>query len=95
MTLYPQTKVSPGRAIDMIEMYGAERICVASACDWGASEPTAVPNFIFEMRRRGHPDRLIQQIVYQNPVAFLGRIGDTERALPERGDTREVSQPGD
>ncbi|HYF65137.1 MAG TPA: TatD family hydrolase [Herpetosiphonaceae bacterium] len=73
VTLYPQTKVSPGRAIDMIEMYGSERICVASACDWGASEPTAVPNFIFEMRRRGHPDRLIQQIVYQNPVAFLGQ----------------------
>jgi 3-dehydroquinate synthase len=71
--LYPTTKVSPGRAIDMIEMYGSERICVASACDWGPSEPIAVPQFIFEMRRRGHPGRLIHTIVYENPVEFLSQ----------------------
>jgi predicted metal-dependent TIM-barrel fold hydrolase len=73
ITLYPTTKVSPGRAIDMIEMYGSERICVASACDWGPSEPIAVPQFIFEMRRRGHPERLIQKIVCENPVEFLSQ----------------------
>ena len=43
LTLYPQTKVSPQRAVDMIEKYGPERICVAGACDWGPSEPIAVP----------------------------------------------------
>lgn len=73
ITLYPQTKVSPQRAIDMIEMYGADRICVASACDWGPSVPVAVPQFIFEMRRRGHSNRLIRTIVYENPASFLGQ----------------------
>lgn len=73
ITLYPMTKVSPGRAIDLIEIYGSERVCVASACDWGPSEPIAVPHFIFEMRRRGHPDRLIHKIVYENPVEFLSQ----------------------
>lgn len=73
ITLYPMTKVSPGRAIDLIEIYGSERVCVASACDWGPSEPIAVPQFIFEMRRRGHPDRLIHKIVYENPVEFLSQ----------------------
>ncbi len=73
ITLYPTTKVSPGRAIDMIEMYGSERICVASACDWGASEPIAVPQFMLEMRRRGHPQSLIHKIVYDNPIEFLSQ----------------------
>jgi hypothetical protein len=73
VTLYPTTKVSPGRAIDMIEMYGSERLCVASACDWGPSEPIAVPQFIFEMRRRGHSEELIHTLAYDNPAAFLSQ----------------------
>jgi predicted metal-dependent TIM-barrel fold hydrolase len=71
ITLYPTTKATPARAIDMIERYGAERICVASACDWGPSEPLAIPHFIFEMRRRGHSEDLIRRVVYENPREFL------------------------
>ncbi len=73
ITLYPQTKVSPGRAADMIEVFGSERVCVASACDWGPSIPIAIPQFVMEMRRRRHPERLIRKIVYDNPVQFLGQ----------------------
>lgn len=73
ITLYPQTKVSLQRAVDMIETYGPERICVASACDWGPSVPVAVPQFIMEMRRRRQPEDLIQQVVYENPFAFLSQ----------------------
>jgi uncharacterized protein len=73
LTLYPQTKVSAQRAVDMIEKYGPERILVAGACDWGPSEPLAVPKFIAEMRRRRHPDSFIQQVVLDNPVRFLSQ----------------------
>lgn len=73
LTLYPQTKVSLSRAVDMIEVYGSERICVASACDWGPSVPVAVAQFVLEMRRRGHGEQLIRTIVYDNPVAFLSQ----------------------
>ena len=73
ITLYPVTKTSPGRAIDMFERYGTERICVASACDWGPSDPVAVPQFALEMRRRGHDEDLIHQIIFENPKAFLGQ----------------------
>lgn len=73
LTLYPQTKVSPQRAADMIEVFGAERVCVASACDWGPSVPWAVAHFIGEMRRRGHPEALIRKIVWDNPSEFLGQ----------------------
>ena len=73
VTLYPVTKTSPGRAVDMFERYGTDRICVASACDWGPSDPVAVPQFALEMRRRGHDEELINQIIFENPKAFLGQ----------------------
>jgi uncharacterized protein len=73
LTLYPQTKVSPQRAVDLIEQYGPERILVAGACDWGPSEPLAVPRFVMEMRRRRHDEGLIERVVLDNPISFLGQ----------------------
>ncbi len=73
LTLYPQTKVSAPRAVDMIEKYGPDRILVAGACDWGPSEPLAVPKFVMEMRRRKHPESLIQRVVLENPIRFLSQ----------------------
>ncbi|MCH2401899.1 MAG: TatD family hydrolase [Pirellulales bacterium] len=71
MTLYPITKCTPARAVDIIETYGCERLCVNSAGDWGPSKPTAVPDLVLEMRRRGHPESLIRRVVYDNPLEFF------------------------
>ena len=71
LTLYPETKVSLARAVDIVETYGFERIYVNSACDWGHSTPTAVPQFMMEMRRRGHAEDAIRRVVFANPIAFL------------------------
>ena len=73
MTLYPVTKCTPARAADIVEMYGPERLLVNSAGDWGPSKPTAVPDFILEMRRRGHSESLIRRVVYDNPLAFFSQ----------------------
>jgi predicted metal-dependent TIM-barrel fold hydrolase len=73
MTLYPETKCSPARAIDMLETYGQERIWLNSACDWGVSDPLAVPKTALEMKKRGHHATVIDKVVYQNPQKFLGQ----------------------
>ena len=73
MTLYPVSKCTPERAVDMIEMYGPERLMPNSAGDWGPSKPTAIPDLIFEMRRRGHSEALIRKVVYENPLEFFGQ----------------------
>ena len=73
LTLYPQTKISPQRAADVIEKHGPDRICVAGACDWGPSDPIAVPRFALEMRRRRHGEPLIERVVFENPVRFLSQ----------------------
>ena len=73
MTLYPITKCTPARAADMVETFGVERVMVNSAGDWGHSDPLAVPEFIFEMRARGHDEALIRRVVYENPLTFFSQ----------------------
>jgi predicted metal-dependent TIM-barrel fold hydrolase len=73
MTLYPDSKCTPQRAVDIIEMYGKERLCMNSAGDWGQSDPLSVPKAVLEMKRRGHGAATVEQVVFRNPVAFLGQ----------------------
>lgn len=73
MTLYPDTKVTPQRAADIIEMYGNERIWMNSAGDWGCSDPLAVPKARLEMKRRGHTASMIDKVTYDNPLQFLSQ----------------------
>lgn len=87
MTLYPVTKCTPQRAADIIEMYGPDRLLVNSAGDWGPSKPTAVPDFILEMRRRGHPESLIRKVVYDNPLQFFSQSQHFQFTPPEVAET--------
>ena len=73
MTLYPESKCTPARAIDMLEVYGTDRIWMNSACDWGISVPLAVPRTTLEMKKRGHTANLIDKVAYQNPIQFMSQ----------------------
>jgi predicted metal-dependent TIM-barrel fold hydrolase len=71
MTLYPESKCTPARAIDIAECYGSERLWMNSACDWGVSIPLIVPRTALEMRRRGHSAEAVDRLIFQNPLNFL------------------------
>jgi predicted metal-dependent TIM-barrel fold hydrolase len=73
MTLYPETKCSPARAIDILETYSNEKIWMNSACDWGVSDPLAVPKTALEMKRRGHLAAAIDKVIFDNPKKFLSQ----------------------
>jgi uncharacterized protein len=73
MTLYPESKCTPARAIDMVEHYGSERLWMNSACDWGISDPLAVPKTALEMKKRRHSEEAIDKLVFQNPASFLSQ----------------------
>lgn len=73
LTLYPHSKGSPERAVDAVEIFGAERLCIDSSADWSVSDPLATLKCANEMRRRGHPQELINRVFYDNPRAFLGQ----------------------
>jgi len=73
ITLYPLSKCTPARAIDMVEVYGTQRLWLNCACDWGHSDPLAVPKTALEMKKRGHSEAAIDQLIYGNPLRFLGQ----------------------
>ena len=73
MTLYPESKCTAARAVDIVEMYGDQRIWMNSACDWGVSVPLAVPYAALEMRKRGHSAEAIDKLIYQNPIRFMSQ----------------------
>ncbi|NQT40708.1 MAG: TatD family hydrolase [Planctomycetes bacterium] len=83
ITMYPTSKANPERTVDMVEMYGADRILVNSSADWGPSDPLAVPAFMAAMRRRGHPQSLIRKVVYENPLAFFNQSRNFQFSAPE------------
>jgi uncharacterized protein len=73
LTLYPHSKGSPERAVDAVEIYGPERLCINSSADWSVSDPLATLRCANEMRRRGHEQELIQRVFYDNPKSFLSQ----------------------
>lgn len=73
ITLYPDSKASPPRAVDMIEISGGERLWMNSACDWGVSDPLAVPKTALELRRRGHSVDRVDALLFGNPHQFLSQ----------------------
>jgi predicted metal-dependent TIM-barrel fold hydrolase len=72
-TLYPITKCSPKRAVDMLERFGHERILVNSSADWGPSDPFTLQECVLEFRRRGHSLQEAIEVFHNNPARFLGQ----------------------
>lgn len=80
LTLYPDSKCSPARAVDILETCGTDKIWLNSAADWGVSDPLATVRAADEMRRRRHPEETIRKVLYDNPRAFLGQCPKFEAA---------------
>ena len=83
-SIYPQTKMDEPRMVALVKQYGAEKILVNSAADWGVSDPLKVPKTRDAMRAAGIADATLAKIFWHNPVAFFaqsGRLDDIEAAL--------------
>ena len=74
-SIYPFTKMGNERMVEIVKTYGAERIFCDSACDWGVSDPLAVPKTAELMRRGGIPEEQITKVTYENPLAAYGQSG--------------------
>jgi hypothetical protein len=69
--------------VALVERYGAERILINSAADWGVSDPLKVPKTGAAMRAAGIAERDIETIAWRNPIAFFaqsGRLGELDEA---------------
>jgi len=83
-SIYPHTKMDEPRMVALVKQYGAERILVNSAADWGVSDPLKVPKTRDAMHAAGIADATLAKIFWHNPVAFFaqsGRLDDIEAVL--------------
>jgi uncharacterized protein len=75
-SIYPGTKMGSARLAELVLRYGPERIIVDSACDWGVSDPLAIPKTARLMAQRGVPAEHIRIVTYDNALAAYGLNGE-------------------
>ncbi|MBF0375329.1 MAG: TatD family hydrolase [Alphaproteobacteria bacterium] len=74
-SIYPNTKMDENRMVALVRRFGAERIIVNSAADWGVSDPLKVPKTARAMREAGISEAEIRTIFWLNPVFFFAQSG--------------------
>jgi predicted metal-dependent TIM-barrel fold hydrolase len=89
-SIYPFTKMDEPRMVALVKRYGAERILINSAADWGVSDPLKVPKTAALMRESGISGADIKRIVWQNPVSFFSQSGRLD--LGPAGDSPAIDQ---
>jgi uncharacterized protein len=75
-SIYPETKMGNERMTELVRRYGPERLIVNSACDWGVSDPLAVPKTARLMAERGIEPAAIRAVTYGNALAAYGLNGE-------------------
>jgi len=79
-SIYPSTKMGNARMVEILRRFGATRIIVDSACDWGISDPLAVPKTARLALERGISEDDIGLACYRNALAAYGQSGQINEA---------------
>jgi predicted metal-dependent TIM-barrel fold hydrolase len=74
-SIYPATKMDEQRMVTLVKQYGAERMLINSAADWGVSDPLKVPKTAQAMREAGIDEAAISKICWKNPLDFFAQSG--------------------
>lgn len=70
LSVYPNTKLTPQRAINIINENGSDKIMINSAADWGVSDPLSVPLVAREMRKKSITQSEIEKVTFLNAYEF-------------------------
>jgi uncharacterized protein len=91
LTVYPVTKLSPERAVNIARQYGIERLIVNSSADWGPSDVLSVPRVAQLMLKNGFSRDEAERLVWENPIRFYSQsesfavpVGAEHLAAPRR-----------
>ena len=70
MTVYPYSKLDPSRVSAMVKQYGHQRVIVNGSADWGVSDPLSLIKVVDFMRKDGHSETVIQDLVFDTAMRF-------------------------
>jgi hypothetical protein len=74
-SIYPDTKMTPQRMVEILRRHGTDRMIVNSAADWGRSDPLLTRATGDAMLAAGFDDDAVDRVLWRNPVAFYGQSG--------------------
>ncbi len=74
-SVYPFTKMSEQRMVELLQQYGTEKMVVNSAADWGRSDPLKVPKTGTEMLKAGYTEAEVEKVLFENPINFFAQSG--------------------
>lgn len=86
-SIYPETKMSPPRMVEILKEHGTERILVNSAADWGHSDPLLTVATGAAMRAAGFTDDDVDRVLWRNPVEFYAQSGRLDLSGPTDAET--------
>jgi predicted metal-dependent TIM-barrel fold hydrolase len=72
-SIYPDTKMTAGRMVAILQEHGLERMLVNSAADWGRSDPLLTLRTGEAMLAAGFSDDDVDRVLWRNPVEFYGQ----------------------
>jgi predicted metal-dependent TIM-barrel fold hydrolase len=90
-SIYPDTKMSPPRMVEILRKYGLDRVLVNSAADWGRSDPLLTLRTAEAMLEAGFSSDDVDRVFWRNPVEFYAQSGRLDLAVP---DSAEASFAG-
>ncbi|MEI6645691.1 MAG: TatD family hydrolase [bacterium] len=70
MTVYPYSKLNPQRVSAMVKQYGHQRVIVNGSADWGVSDPLSLIKVVDYMRKDGHAEAVIEDLVFNTAMRF-------------------------
>ncbi len=74
-SIYPHSKMTAPRMCEIVKTYGADRLIVDSACDWGVSDPLSVPKTAMLLAEQGVAAEDVARVTYANALAAYGQSG--------------------
>lgn len=82
-SIYPDTKMDPGRMVAILQRRGLDRVLVNSAADWGRSDPLTTRQTGEAMLAAGFTDDDVDRVLWRNPVEFFSQSGRLLLDVPE------------
>ena len=70
MTVYPISKLTPGRVSELVKKFGHERMIVNGSADWGISDPLSLLKVVEYMKNDGHSEQTLNALLFENPNYF-------------------------
>jgi predicted metal-dependent TIM-barrel fold hydrolase len=74
-SIYPDTKMSPPRMVEILKEHGLERMLVNSAADWGKSDPLLTVRTAEAMLAAGFSADDVDRVLWRNPGSSILRGG--------------------